>query len=103
MRPRTNHRIHFTGSTLDLPRRARLDRTQLLRAGTGLSSSPACLPTACIVLALVGFSARISAKKGGKSAGFVLTIVLVFGYYFVSLLGLSLARQGKVPRQQAFG
>jgi LPS export ABC transporter permease LptG len=38
----------------------------------------------------------LSAKKGGKSAGFVLTIILVFGYYFVSLLGVSLARQGKV-------
>jgi LPS export ABC transporter permease LptF/LPS export ABC transporter permease LptG len=55
------------------------------------------LPTACIVLALVGFPLGLSAKKGGKSAGFVLTIVLVFAYYFVSLLGVSLARQGKVP------
>lgn len=54
------------------------------------------LPTACIVLALVGFPLGLSAKKGGKSAGFVLTIVLVFGYYFLSLFGVSLARQGKV-------
>src|SRR5215470_6845265 len=54
------------------------------------------LPTACIVLALVGFPLGLSAKKGGKSAGFVLTIILVFAYYFVSLFGLSLARQGKV-------
>src|SRR5256714_11315031 len=55
------------------------------------------LPTACIVLALVGFPLGLSAKKGGKSAGFVLTIVLVFAYYFLSLFGVSLARQGKVP------
>jgi LPS export ABC transporter permease LptF/LPS export ABC transporter permease LptG len=55
------------------------------------------LPTACIVLALVGFPLGLSAKKGGKSAGFVLTIVLVFAYYFVSLFGISLARQGKAP------
>src|SRR6266566_478967 len=55
------------------------------------------LPAACIVLALVGFPLGLSAHKGGKSAGFVLTIVLVFAYYFVSLLGISLARQGKVP------
>lgn len=54
------------------------------------------LPTACIVLALVGFPLGLSAKKGGKSAGFVLTIVLFFAYYFASLLGVSLARQGKV-------
>src|SRR5712692_3757330 len=54
------------------------------------------LPTACIVLALVGFPLGLSAKKGGKSAGFVLTIILVFAYYFVSLTGVSLARQGKI-------
>jgi len=59
------------------------------------------LPAACIVLALVGFPLGLSAKKGGKSAGFVLTIVLVFAYYFVSLLGVSMARQGKVS--PAFG
>src|SRR5947208_8469922 len=51
---------------------------------------------ACFVLGLVGFPLGLSAKKGGKSTGFVLTIILVFGYYFVSLLGVSLARQGKV-------
>src|ERR1041384_2138190 len=55
------------------------------------------LPFACIVMALVGFPLGLSAKKGGKSAGFVLTIILVFAYSFVSLLGLSLARQGRVP------
>ena len=54
------------------------------------------LPTACIVLALVGFPLGLSAKKGGKSAGFVLTITLVFAYYFVSLTGVSLARQGRI-------
>ncbi len=54
------------------------------------------LPTACLVLGLVGFPLGISAKKGGKSAGFVLTVILVFAYYFVSLLGVSLARQGRL-------
>jgi len=55
------------------------------------------LPTACIVLALVGIPLGLSAKKGGKSTGFVLTIALVFLYYFFSLAGMSMARQGKVP------
>jgi len=41
------------------------------------------LPTACIVLALVGIPLGLSAKKGGKSTGFVLTIGLVFFYYFL--------------------
>jgi LPS export ABC transporter permease LptF/LPS export ABC transporter permease LptG len=54
------------------------------------------LPTACLVLALVGVPLGLSSKKGGKSSGFVLTIVLVFAYYSASLVGLSLARQGKV-------
>ena len=54
------------------------------------------LPTSCLVLALVGIPLGLSSKKGGKSAGFVLTILLVFAYYSVSLIGVSLARQGKV-------
>ncbi|MCI0356269.1 MAG: LPS export ABC transporter permease LptF [Acidobacteria bacterium] len=54
------------------------------------------LPTACLALALAGIPLGLSAHKGGKSTGFVLAIVLVFVYYFVSLAGVSLARQGKV-------
>src|ERR1700691_4255057 len=54
------------------------------------------LPTACLVLAMVGIPLGLSSKKSGKSGGFVLTIVLVFVYYFISLLGVSLARQGRV-------
>src|ERR1700686_4881712 len=52
------------------------------------------LPTACIVLALVVISLGLSSKKGGKSSGFVLTILLVFFYYSISLIGVSFARQG---------
>jgi len=55
------------------------------------------LASACLVLALVGIPLGSSSKKGGKSTGFVLTIVLVFIYYFVSLAGVALARQGKLP------
>jgi LPS export ABC transporter permease LptF/LPS export ABC transporter permease LptG len=54
------------------------------------------LPSACLVLALVGIPLGLSSKKGGKSSGFVLTILLVFAYYSVSLIGVSLARQGKI-------
>ncbi len=54
------------------------------------------LPFACLVLALVGIPLGVAARQGGKSTGFVLSIVLVFLYYFVSLFGLALARQGKV-------
>ncbi len=55
------------------------------------------LPTACLVLVLIGIPLGLSARKGGKGAGFVLTIVLVFIYYFLYGTGLSLARNGKVP------
>jgi len=54
------------------------------------------LPTACLVLALVGIPLGLSSKKSGKSGGFVLTILLVFAYYVVSLIGVSLARQSRV-------
>ena len=54
------------------------------------------LPTACLVLAMVGIPLGLSSKKSGKSGGFVLTIALVFVYYFISLLGVSLAKQGRV-------
>ncbi|MBZ5654756.1 MAG: LptF/LptG family permease [Acidobacteriia bacterium] len=54
------------------------------------------LPTACVVLALVGIPLGLSSKRGGKSSGFVLTILLVFLYYSISLIGVSLARQGRV-------
>jgi LPS export ABC transporter permease LptF/LPS export ABC transporter permease LptG len=54
------------------------------------------LPTSCLVLALVGIPLGLASKKGGKSSGFVIAILLVFAYYFVSLVGVSLARQGKV-------
>ncbi len=52
---------------------------------------------ACLVLALVGIPLGLSAKRGGKSTGFVLTIGLVFLYYFAMLAGMALARQGKLP------
>ena len=54
------------------------------------------LPTACLVLVLIGIPLGLSAKKGGKGAGFVLTIVLVFIYYFLSTVGVVLARGGKI-------
>ncbi|HTW46728.1 MAG TPA: LPS export ABC transporter permease LptG [Acidobacteriaceae bacterium] len=54
-------------------------------------------PAACLVLMLVGVPLGIASRRGGKSAGFVLTIVLVFAYYFVSSTGTALARQNKIP------
>ena len=54
-------------------------------------------PTACLVLMLVGVPLGLSSKRGGKGAAFVLTLLLVFLYYFASTMGIALARDGKLP------
>ncbi len=83
--------------TFQLPQVARTSKNQVMARWYWIEFHRRfALPTACIVLALVGFPLGLSAKKGGKSAGFVLTIILVFAYYFVSLTGVSLARQGRI-------
>ena len=53
-------------------------------------------PAACLVLAMVGIPLGLSSRKGGKSTGFVLTILLVVVYYFFSLIGVQMARQGRM-------
>ena len=45
---------------------------------------------------LVGVPLGLSSKRGGKSTGFVLTILLVFLYYFLSLVGVAFAKSGKL-------
>ena len=60
-------------------------------------------PTACLVLMLVGVPLGLSSKRGGKGTGFVVTLLLVFLYYFLSSVGIALARQDKVPRLSACG
>jgi LPS export ABC transporter permease LptG/LPS export ABC transporter permease LptF len=54
-------------------------------------------PTACLVLMLIGVPLGLSSKRGGKGAGFVATLGLVSVYYFLSSVGIALARQDKVP------
>lgn len=53
-------------------------------------------PAACLVLMLVGVPLGLSSKRGGKSTGFVVTILLVFLYYFISSLGVAFAKTGKL-------
>jgi LPS export ABC transporter permease LptF len=54
------------------------------------------LPVASLVLALVGIPLGMYTRKGGKAAGLILTIVLVFAYYILMAFGLSLSKQGKL-------
>lgn len=55
------------------------------------------LPLACLLLALVGIPLGVSSRKGGKSAAFILTVLVAFFYYlaFITLIGL--AKKGSLP------
>ena len=53
-------------------------------------------PVACLVLMLVGVPLGVASRRGGKSSGFVFTILLVFLYYFLSSTGIALGRQNKL-------
>ena len=54
-------------------------------------------PAACLVLMLVGVPLGVASRRGGKSSGFVFTILLVFVYYFLSSTGIALGRENKLP------
>ena len=54
-------------------------------------------PVACLVLMLIGVPLGVMSRRGGKSSGFVFTLLLVILYYILSYTGVSLARQNKMP------
>jgi len=53
-------------------------------------------PFACLVLMLIGVPLGLSSKRGGKSTGFVLTLLLVFSYYLLTNVGVAFAKSGKL-------
>ena len=55
------------------------------------------LPLSCVVLMLLGVPLGVNSRRGGKSAGFVFTILLVFVYYFLSSTGVQLGHQSRLP------
>jgi LPS export ABC transporter permease LptG/LPS export ABC transporter permease LptF len=54
-------------------------------------------PAACLVLMLVGVPLGVISRRGGKSSGFVFTLLLVVLYYVLSYIGVALGRQDKLP------
>jgi len=53
-------------------------------------------PAACLVLMLVGVPLGVVSRRGGKSSGFVFTLLLVVLYYVLSYTGFALGRQEKL-------
>jgi LPS export ABC transporter permease LptG/LPS export ABC transporter permease LptF len=53
-------------------------------------------PFACLVLMLIGVPLGLNSRRGGKSTGFVLTLLLVFVYYLLSQMGVGFAKSGKL-------
>ena len=54
-------------------------------------------PVACMVLMLIGVPLGTASRRGGKSGGFVMTILLVLVYYLLSDFGIAWAKQGRLP------
>ncbi len=55
------------------------------------------LAFASLALALLGIALGLRGGRGGKAGGFVLTLMLVLAYYLIFILGLGLAKQGRIP------
>src|ERR1035437_9246017 len=53
-------------------------------------------PAACLVLLLVVVPLGVASRRGGKSSGFVFTILLVLLYYILSYTGIELGHQNKM-------
>ncbi len=87
---RTPNMLPFT-ELLGLTSDARDRQAALVELNSRLA-----LPVASIVLPLAGIPLGLFVRKGGKSVGVVLTILLVFLYYILMAFGWSLARQGRL-------
>jgi LPS export ABC transporter permease LptG/LPS export ABC transporter permease LptF len=55
------------------------------------------LPFSCIVLALLGIPLGVSSSKGGKSFGFVLSLLIISAYYLLFVSGTRFAEDGRIP------
>jgi LPS export ABC transporter permease LptG len=54
-------------------------------------------PFACISFALLAVPLGARPRRGGRAAGFLITLLLICGYYLMFTIGAGLARQGVVP------
>ena len=54
-------------------------------------------PFACISFALLAVPLGARPRRGGRAAGFLITLLLITGYYLMFTIGAGLARQGTLP------
>ncbi len=54
-------------------------------------------PFACISFALLAMPIGARPRRGGRAAGFLITLLLITGYYLMFTIGAGLARQGMIP------
>ena len=53
-------------------------------------------PFACISFALLAMPIGARPRRGGRAAGFLITLLLITGYYLMFTIGTGLARQGTI-------
>jgi LPS export ABC transporter permease LptF/LPS export ABC transporter permease LptG len=54
-------------------------------------------PFACISFALLAVPLGARPRRGGRAAGFLITLLLISGYYLMFTIGAGFARQGAIP------
>ena len=54
-------------------------------------------PLACVAFALLAMPIGARPRRGGRAAGFLITLLLITGYYLLFTIGTGLARQGSIP------
>lgn len=52
------------------------------------------LPIACLIFALLGVPIGVRPRRGGRAAGFIITILLICGYYLFFVTGVHFAQNG---------
>jgi LPS export ABC transporter permease LptF/LPS export ABC transporter permease LptG len=74
----------------------------LIGAATGLREARIELqrrlsfPAACLVFALLGVPLGVRPHRGGRAMGFVVTLLMICGYYLLFIFGAGLARRGAI-------
>ncbi len=53
-------------------------------------------PAACLLFALLGVPVGVRPRRGGRAAGFILTVLLICAYYLLFVTGVHLAEQGSI-------